>query len=292
MVAVFLARRNWRLGRGDQRGAIRLAAFILVLVMLRSGVEHSPVRDWGIEVASAAIALATATFFSAVIWLYYIALEPYVRRFWPHTIISWSKILAGRVRDPIVGRDLLAGILFGVTLLLLQEGRVLLQSWQDPSTVLPVLPTRPHELRSLVGLGDNLIVLFESLTFAIWYGMTFLILMLLFRVALKKPWIATAVFCVAMAALVALTSPRPDTAWPWMIGGFKAILIAVVLMRAGLFAAIVGAFVGFLMKNMPITTDWGVWYTETTAFTLITIVFLLVLGLYLSITKRPVAQIA
>jgi serine/threonine-protein kinase len=290
VAAVILARRNWRLGRGDQRGANCLAAFILVLMILSWGVEHQHVLDWGIEVGSAAIALATATFFAAVFWLYYLALEPYVRRFWPHTIISWSKILAGRIRDPLVGRDVLVGILFGMALLLLQQSRVLLQSWQDPSTVLPVLPTRPHELRSLVGLNDNLIILFESLALAIWYGMAFLMLMLLFRVALRKPWIATAVFCVAMAAVVALTNPRPDTVLPWLSGGVKAILIAVALTRAGLLAAIVGAFVSSLVKNAPMTTDLAVWYTETTVFAIGLIVLLLVLGLYLSIAKRPFAR--
>ena len=35
-------------------------------------------------------------------WLYYLALEPYVRRLWPQALISWSRVLAGRVRDPLV----------------------------------------------------------------------------------------------------------------------------------------------------------------------------------------------
>ena len=44
-------------------------------------------------------------------WLLYIALEPYVRRRWPATLVSWSRLLAGGFRDPLVGRDLLAGCL-------------------------------------------------------------------------------------------------------------------------------------------------------------------------------------
>ncbi len=38
-------------------------------------------------------------------WLMYVSLEPYVRRVWPRTLISWTRLLSGYVRDPLVGRD-------------------------------------------------------------------------------------------------------------------------------------------------------------------------------------------
>jgi serine/threonine-protein kinase len=50
---------------------------------------------------------------SCFIWALYIALEPYVRRRWPATLVSWSRLLAGRFRDPLVGRDVLVGCLAG-----------------------------------------------------------------------------------------------------------------------------------------------------------------------------------
>ena len=53
---------------------------------------------------------------SCFLWVLYIALEPYVRRRWPATLVSWSRLLAGGFRDPIlVGRDVLAGCLSGVS---------------------------------------------------------------------------------------------------------------------------------------------------------------------------------
>ncbi len=45
----------------------------------------------------------------AFVWLAYIAIEPIVRRSWPELLFSWSRLLSGRFRDPLVGRDLLAG---------------------------------------------------------------------------------------------------------------------------------------------------------------------------------------
>ena len=48
------------------------------------------------------------------VWLYYVALEPFVRRLWPDVLISWSRLLSGRLQDPLVGRDLLIGCLFEI----------------------------------------------------------------------------------------------------------------------------------------------------------------------------------
>ena len=42
---------------------------------------------------------------AGLLWLLYLALEPYVRRFWPATLVSWSRLMARQWRDPLVGRD-------------------------------------------------------------------------------------------------------------------------------------------------------------------------------------------
>jgi hypothetical protein len=39
--------------------------------------------------------------------LYYLAMEPFVRRIWPTALISWTRAVSGGWRDPLVGRDLL-----------------------------------------------------------------------------------------------------------------------------------------------------------------------------------------
>jgi serine/threonine-protein kinase len=47
------------------------------------------------------------------VWLLYVALEPFARRRFPKTLISWKRLLAGRIRDPLVGRDILVGAALG-----------------------------------------------------------------------------------------------------------------------------------------------------------------------------------
>src|SRR6185295_12973765 len=45
----------------------------------------------------------------SLVWIFYIALEPVIRRRWPQTLISWTRLLSGEWRDPLVGRDVLVG---------------------------------------------------------------------------------------------------------------------------------------------------------------------------------------
>src|SRR5580704_10924186 len=114
VVGALLARRNLRLGRGDRRGAFRLAAFVVAAwtVAWFFGAHHvSSFAEIGLVIEFLLWGLG----FSGSTWLLYIALEPYVRRRWPATLVSWTCLLAGGFRDPLVGRGVLGGCLSGAS---------------------------------------------------------------------------------------------------------------------------------------------------------------------------------
>src|ERR1022692_4430790 len=110
-------RRNLAQQRGDRRGAFRLAVFVFSVLMLLWLTRGHLAMSFG-TFGTFLIALCTSVFYGVVIWMVYIALEPYVRRRWPQTLISWSSVLIGRVRDPVVGRDVLIGAAAGSGVLL------------------------------------------------------------------------------------------------------------------------------------------------------------------------------
>ena len=60
---------------------------------------------------------------TVALWLLYLALEPIVRRRWPDSLVSWTRLLRGRVLDPLVGRDVLLGVLGGIALALSSASR-------------------------------------------------------------------------------------------------------------------------------------------------------------------------
>ncbi len=109
---MLLALRNWRQGRADRRSAWRLAVFVFVamLIMWLCGYHHVLMLE---EVEAVEHGVAKSLLLAAGTWLLYVAVEPFVRRFWPRTLISWTRLMRGRLRDPLIGQDVLLGVLAG-----------------------------------------------------------------------------------------------------------------------------------------------------------------------------------
>jgi hypothetical protein len=100
------AQRPRRSARGDARGRRDRSALLgwaLSAHHVAAPAEIRQIRH----------AVALALFGAAIIYLAYLAIEPHVRRRWPAVLVAWSRVLSGRVRDPLVGREALAGIALG-----------------------------------------------------------------------------------------------------------------------------------------------------------------------------------
>jgi hypothetical protein len=112
IVGVFFARRNLRLGRGDRAGAFRVAVVYIVLSMLNVVPGAHLFSSWyGLAIVQTNLWYAIGA--GVLMWMLYIALEPFVRRRIPDLLVGWARVLEGRVRDPRVGRDVLTGLAAG-----------------------------------------------------------------------------------------------------------------------------------------------------------------------------------
>lgn len=128
LFAAFMAARNLRAGRGDRRGAWRLAAILFIL----AAVEWVCNTHWVADIGMIQIFTTNAAdwFFSAaLIWLLYIALEPAVRARWPHAILTWSRVLACCWQDAQVAAHILYGALVGLII----AGFFLVSAWINAS---------------------------------------------------------------------------------------------------------------------------------------------------------------
>ena len=116
-LAIVLATVNTRAGRGDRRGAWRLAAvsFFLALGAWVLGGHHVAAAE---EMDQLRLAVSLALFNGALSYVAYLAIEPLVRRRWPAVMVAWARLIAGRWRDPLVGRELLVGCAAGAMLAL------------------------------------------------------------------------------------------------------------------------------------------------------------------------------
>jgi serine/threonine-protein kinase len=111
---LLLARSNLRAGRGDRRGAWRLFCFAFAVQLAAWVVSARHYNSLLVEDGRFFEFVGFALRRIGTIWLLYIALEPYVRRFAPGILMSWTRVLGGQFVDPRVGRDVLVGVAVGV----------------------------------------------------------------------------------------------------------------------------------------------------------------------------------
>jgi serine/threonine-protein kinase len=277
VAAVFLARRNYRQGRGDREGAVRLATFVfVVLILLWLLASHLVL---GLETFGLMIlAICTALFLSGLIFVLYLALEPFVRRYWPHGVISWSRLLTGRLRDPLVGRDILFGVLLGVVWIAIFKLGFLATMSKGAS---PSLLSTDYLAGTRAALGNWM----HQIPAAILGTLEFFFLLMGLKILLKKDWLGALVFVAIFTTAKTLGSDYP------LIEGITAFVVygvaALIVYRFGLVALACAIFTVDLLANVPFTADFSAWYFGTTAFALLSVIALAVWGFYTSLGGEP-----
>ena len=193
-----VARLNYRQGRGDREGALRLACVMFaleILLWLCRGHLVPSIDTLGVFI----IAVSTALFVSGTTWMLYLALEPWVRRRWPQTIISWSRLLSGQFRDPLVGRDILFGVMLGVMWILIFQFRYIPMMHMGAA---PGIAQTEYVAGGREALGAWLMQIPASILGTL--GFFFLLLGL--KLLLRKDWLAAIAFVAVYALPQGLTS--------------------------------------------------------------------------------------
>jgi len=273
--ALLLARRNMRLGRSDRSGASRIAAIFVAVHMLGWVFWGTYLPDADAMVVGFMATLAATLFEGLMLWILYLALEPYVRKRWPETIISWTRALAGRFRDPLVGRDVLLGCLIGVA----GDAASRAPRWlgvdprRPPALPLPSLASTRHLF------GEFL----DGQIHALIVPMLFLVLLLLFGVVLRRMALAAG----AVLVVVGLIGWAFGHHWLDPLGMLLfAGVILLLLTRFGLLATTVACAVSNALAYC-VTADLFAWYGTGTILALLWIVAIAGYGFHTSFAGRP-----
>jgi len=220
--AALVARHNLRAGRGDRKGAaiIAAAAFLSGICAWALTATHvAGIDEIGVLVGG----ISLAAFVSGVLWLAYIAIEPYARRNWPDSLISWNRLLAGRIRDPLVASHILAGLLlFFAAVVMIGLASILVSA-------APVAP--PSQMMvSLTSATDFVAGLIGNIQGALFAGTAFLLLVVLLRLVLRRVWVAdslSALVWVALGLSVDFTNPFrfAVTGAAYVLAGFSILWV-------------------------------------------------------------------
>jgi len=299
VVALLLALRNLRLGRGDRRGATRLSLFLGAAGMVSNALETG---DLQVLTKGPTLVL----FVPAFVWLLYVALEPHIRRVWPDTMFGWSRLLAGRVRDPLVGRDVLVGVLVAIGNGLILAVHTMLRQWSGRP---PQFPTGAdgNPFDGMPASSDFLLggrfalsrIIGSVMSIPVWGTImsTFLLLFVLYLVLRRRPLaIAAMILGLTVVYIVGhggwLLANAPADHFPPSFGDvalFAAVQTAVVLIavRFGLLTMLVASFVSMLLALLPIAIDSSVPYASSSRLIVAAVIALAAYGWHTALAGRP-----
>ena len=218
IAAMLLARYNVRARRADVRGAWRLALFVMVGYAAAWVLAAHHVPDVNQEMSSFLRYFGSTLVAAALLWVTYVAVEPYVRRFWPDGILGWTRLLSGYVRDPRVGRDVLTGCVFAAVLALLDIVYELLPPLVGRP---PAIPRFQNGVDALSGISELAGKMFDHMVSGVFVAMFAVLSFVLLRLIVRRTPLAIAAWVVVLALFQAPQVLTSGTSM-WIAAVFQA----------------------------------------------------------------------
>jgi len=276
-----LVRMNLRAGRADRRGAARVALYALfglgIAGILGAHWPHELSRFWAVFSKVA----GNVTFGAGFVWLSYLALDPFARRYWPDLLISWNRLLAGRVRDPLVGRDVLIGVAAGCVQTLLWYGLVTLTTWiRMPE----VTPSPGFDTAFLGSPAQALSVVVYKAFLAVIIALACTLILVLARLLLHNKLLALLAAWIGMTFLLNF---RIDGVHLILFALVSAMLFLLLLVRFGILAFGISILIVDLIYWTALTLDMSRWYAGRSIAIVLLVLGIAVYGSRCAIGKKP-----
>ncbi|HXW93887.1 MAG TPA: serine/threonine-protein kinase [Terriglobales bacterium] len=272
----WIARRNYAGGKSDLRGALYLTTAVFLLEM-----AIWVCRDHFIPTLATlrrlVLAMSTGGWLAAFLGMLYLALEPYVRRRWPQAIVSWSRLMRGRWRDPLVGRDVLWGVTLGIVWsLMIGVGLLLLKR-------MGVSPNFPSQAcltggRQLLGIWLLNVVQCIAGTLELFF------VAFLLRIVLHNQWLAAVGFVAFFATINTIQNGHAAILAPIWVVVFSIAAYAVT--RFGLITFATALFTANILLNVPYTLEFSNWYASNALAVVLSFVALAGWGSFTSLAGQ------
>jgi hypothetical protein len=163
--------------------------------------------------------------------------------------------VGGKIRDPLVGRDVLFGVILGLFWVLLLEIRMVFGIVRFG--IAPQFLSTDYLLGLRSTLGDAIVQVPSSIQGTLF----FFIILTVLRYVLRNQWAAAAGFVAIFTVLNSLNSYHP-----WVAAASGVLIYAIAafaLVRFGLVTLVVAVFVADTMLNVPVTLDFSRWYASS-----------------------------
>lgn len=186
--------------------------------------------------------------------------------------------MGGRFRDPLVGRDLVFGVLMGFSWVLVFEIGILIKMRWGGAPAFPA-----HNF--LMGARESAGMLLATLTTSILATLVFFFTLVILRVLVRNTWLAAALF-VALYTLPRVLGSN-HVVVDLIVWATIYAIAAVGLVRFGLIVLGVSSLAANVLLNLPYTLDFSYWYAAQTLFIVLIFVAIGAWGVYISLAGKP-----
>jgi serine/threonine-protein kinase len=282
LLCLFLGWRNFRLRRGDRAGARRLAVTFLTISAASTLLAADYSGGLGHQMRLATTTLQKGLLLAAIVYVAYVALEPFMRRRWPDLLIGWTRLLGGRFRDPMVGRDVLIGVAAGIAHALLAA----LSNWL-PGRMGWELPAMPRftDYSALLSLRHTLAALLSHAIGSFFFALIPMLILIGLTILLRRRTYAGVALFLVMTAVYAVAAR--GNPYIFVVSVIIALIWTALTVRVGLLAIMVGQYVFYLVFSLPSAIDVSSWAAASLMAPLVLVAALAVYAFRTSLGGQP-----
>ena len=275
IAAISLAAYNLYTTKVDLHGAAQCALLVFVCDLLGWTIMSGSVYDVVTNSHFAANYLIRTLALASRCGIFYLAAEPVIRRYYPTTAISLARLVEARYRDPLVARDILVGVMWGIGISVFFGllSFALQQLLDIQHFDKEAFPDSPELIKLHYAVGYHLSAL--AYTFAMCLG-GLSILVFMTKATRNRP-ISLLVF-VAMCSTTADLDSWYSIATVWIMNSCAAWCY----IRHGMIAAFFLWFSYFTAMIYPFTTHFEAWYSASGLFYCASIALIGAYGFYFS----------
>ncbi len=276
--SVFISYHNLKVGRVDINGAAKVSVFCFLVQIVGYCISANHVTSVIGEFQILVNIISDSLFPSVILFLAYLAIEPFVRRWWSDLLISWNRLLSGDFRDPMIGRDVLIGALLGI----FQASSFYLGGFLR-DYLMSKQVTLTSGSQTLGGFSYTIeAILVGAFAQQIVVGVGILLFLLMFYLLFRRKWIGTMVAIILITFLQSVNL-FPVRGWTYVV---LQLLVATILYSAyarfGLVTIISSLFFGSIL-NLEITFNSSRFYFANTLIVAVIGLGLAVYAFYISI---------
>lgn len=281
-LSAWLTVRHVRARRSDLKGGLRLAVFMFAARMATWALGTHHVTSLFGEVNMFISALQAALYWAGMAGFMYLAFEPYLRKSAPERVISWTRLLSGDWRDPLVGRDVLIGGMAGIGVNVLADLIIhSLPAWRgQPAPSVNLVTGQGPGGGPFVGVGGFPDLLFDKLSESLIAAFILSFLILFFSLLLRRKWLGVAAIWLLLL-VVNIFGSQTQSTLELVAGGLVLSTFVLVAARFGVLAMI-SLWVFLDIINRPITTELSAWYATEFILYAVLLIGLAIFGFYTS----------